>query len=73
MIMTTNKRPHRHEINWSTDKKDTRREDKKSNLHHNSTAQKEGHKKQRDLILMNYYYELEDYLWCLNFPDDIDY
>ena len=73
MIMTANKRPHRHERNWMIDKKDSRREDKKKNLHHNSTAQKEGHKKQRDLILMNYYYELEDYLWCLNFPDDIDY
>ena len=73
MIMTTNKRPHRHEMNWMTDKKDTRREDKKKNLNHNSTAQKEGYKKQRDLILMNYYCELEDYLWCLNFPDDIDY
>ena len=73
MIMTTNKRPHRHEINWLIDKKDSLREDKKKNLHHNSTAQKEGYKKQRDLLRDEYENEYEYYLWCLNFPDDIDY
>jgi hypothetical protein len=74
MIMTTNKRcEHRQSNDYFFKGKWSRDGNNKQNLHHNSTAKKEGYKNQRNLILMNYYYELEDYLWCLNFTDDIDY
>ena len=56
MIMTTNKRfQHRQSNDYFFKGKWSREGNNKQNLHHNSTAQKEGYKKQRDLILMNYY------------------
>ena len=45
--MTTNKRPHRHEDLWMSGK--WNRKDRKSNLHHNATFNRESHKRNREL------------------------
>jgi len=61
IVMTTNKRPHRHEINWM--EKDWIITDVKSNLHHNATKRKEGYKRQRETLQEEYNTELEYQLW----------
>lgn len=61
IVMTTNKRPHRHEILWMDEK--WNRKDRKSNLHHHATKRREGFKRQREALLEEYENELKYYLW----------
>lgn len=49
MIITTNKRPHRHDIIDMTDKKDNLKKDRKSNLNHNATRKRYYYRQGRKL------------------------
>lgn len=69
IVMTTNKRAHRHEINWNTDKKETRRDDHKGNLHHHATKRREGYKRQREEIEIDYIVMAEGITWNFDFRD----
>lgn len=49
IVVTTNKRPHRHDIIDMTDKKDNLKKDRKSNLNHNATRKRYYYRQGRKL------------------------
>lgn len=67
IVMTTNKRAHRHEILWDSEK--WSRKDRKSNLHHNATRRREGYKRQREFLNIDYFYESQGLTWGFDFRD----